>query len=157
MNEGKPASFASVDEAMKEAAAFAVADAAAEGLVLDYSWSSVQQLEAAFDRLFDEKQQPGLLGRLIGKKPPASRRSTRYAYAYGGYLAEVVRRRHAGEWGRHSRMQPEQEKLTFTTGAGIEMWPHERIMKRALNGPEDNLYDYLCALDRMISERSHGA
>jgi len=136
---------------MLDAAKYAVSDAMSEGVVLDYSWESIARLEAAIDRLFAE---PGvrLVGRLLGKRPQ-SRRTQRYAWAYGAYLAEVIRKRYPGSWSNESKLYPGTQKLTFCIEAGIDMWPHERIMKRVQNGAEDNLSHYIAALETQLSER----
>jgi hypothetical protein len=80
------------------------------------------------------------------------------ATMWGGYLGEVLRRRWGGEW-FFPEEGPFQKKIclvirdarNFPTVRDITLFPAERAYKQLVNGSEDGIWSYACALEARLS------
>jgi hypothetical protein len=104
------------------------------GVTLDWSESSVRQVEHMLGRLHDE---------MASAQPPEEAVST-FAKAFGSYVGEVLRRHHGGEWGAVS-MGGQSFPGLRQSGGGL-CWPWGKAHKRLVDGPEDNVWHYYSVL-----------
>lgn len=86
-----------------------------------------------------------------------ARETGKKVFVLGCYLGETIRRHVQGKWiGDDS--DPEAEinvSVEFVSEAGerIQLWPIQRVVKRVLNGEENNVWDYARL---MIAENDAG-
>jgi hypothetical protein len=104
-------------------------------IALDWSDGSVEQIESLADVYWRTRPQsppdPAAVQRML----------VGIANDLGGYVGEVFRRNHGGEWGW----------VTGATGdrfpgmrapSGQMFWPSGRARNRLADGPENNIWDY---------------
>lgn len=106
------------------------------GTTLNWSESSIQQVEQMLGRLHAELE--------VAKPSPET--IWNFAKAFGSYVGEVIRRHHGGEWGMVNMNGQSFPGLRQPSGNLI--WPWGRVHKRITNGPEDNLWHYYQAVTR---------
>jgi hypothetical protein len=110
------------------------------GIELDWSDKSVEKVEEILGRLHDD---------MARSNPPEDAVWT-FAKAFGGYVGEVMRKHHGGEWGMIN--------LDGKSFPGIQQkggqlcWPMGRAHKRIVNGPEDNIWHYYQMLIQPIAD-----
>jgi hypothetical protein len=104
-------------------------------VTLDYSLSSVEQVESIAEQLYQSRPK-GIIGKLFKKAPSEEELQTVYKML-GGYIGEVLRRNKGGEWAIN------QEFSAIGIQCG-ELWvfPPAKVHKRLANGSEDNLWSY---------------
>ena len=87
------------------------------GETLDYSERSVQKVERCLRQLYDAKPM-GFLGKLFAKGPSDEDVLT-VAKMFGGYVGEVVRRHHGGDWVLDEETYPEHAVIAIHHPASI--------------------------------------
>ena len=98
---------------------------------LDWSDDSVQGIEAVAGHLHDTLPDP----------PPSEQQIHGFAKMLGSYVGEVFRRNHGATWGMVS-MGGEKMPGLKSSHDGTTFWPWGRVLKRLMNGPEDNIWHY---------------
>lgn len=131
----------SVNEMMAAYAEDAVALARGEfGIELDYSETSVHQVEEMLAKLHEELVPSGFWARMF-KLGPRPDQIDSVSKMFGGYIGEVFKRHYGGEWVLDETSFPGETVYSFHTG-GQTIWPHFKSGKRLINGPEDNVWTY---------------
>ncbi len=122
---------------MAEAYSLDAVDLAAKNfaIALDGSEASVERVEWMLGELHAIKART---------RPPEST-VWLFAKAFGGYVGEVLRRHHGGEWGTVHLGEDSFPGIERPNGELI--WPWGRAHNRLVNGPTDNVWDY----DRAIA------
>jgi hypothetical protein len=92
---------------------------------LDFSESSVEELETLFDQV--RFAWPG------GNSPETIEQLTQL---WGAYLGEVIRRHCGGQW-----IEREGGAVALQ-GEKTTLYPHDKVRKRLLNGPKENIWEY---------------
>jgi hypothetical protein len=132
-----------VGQAMRDCAESAVAIARESfATELDFSEDSVREVERILEIM--RKDVPkNRLSKLL-RLGPSNEQIWNVAFAWGGYVGEVIRRHWGGEWTTESALSP-KPTVTLRVG-GTEVWPPARVYKRLTLGPEDNVWHYYCSL-----------
>ena len=120
----------------------AIATAQNFGTTLDWSESSIQQVEQMLGRLHAE----------LNVAKPSPDTIWNFAKALGSYVGEVIRRHHGGEWGMVSMNGQTFPGMRQSDGSLI--WPWGKVHNRLTNGPEDNVWHYYQALTRTAGNSS---
>lgn len=127
----------------EEAAAIA---ASRFGKDLDFSTSSLEQLEEILSGFHDG------LNLLAGQKDleqsPLAARVRHMAILYGAYLGETFRRRWGGNWlpgEAAGRAEP-----TLQIG-NLSLSPISRVYKRLIRGPSENVWAYAKVLEEELA------
>lgn len=110
------------------------------GITLDYSPESVREVESILGKLYDSIPRT-FLGRLFKGRPPTDEDIWSVCKMYGGYVGEVVRRHHGGEWIMDTEISPGEEVIALEK-EGSRMFPPDKVGKRLTNGPEDDVWVY---------------
>jgi len=111
------------------------------GVNLNWSESSIQQVENMLGRLHDE----------IAKAPPPDSTVWTFAKSFGSYVGEVMLRHHGGEWGM---VAIGEESFPGVQLPGEQLcWPWGRAYNRITNGAEDNIWDYYRVLVARSEDR----
>jgi hypothetical protein len=137
MAEPRPAIVSDAEEA----ANWIAAALNESGYGADFSAQSLREIERFFVEHSEEgRPKPGgLLAQDTGAR----------LFAMGSYVGEVIRRKGGGEWVGSDDDPQAEINITMRQSGGALLWPVQRVMKRLLNGPEDNIYHYgLVVLDR---------
>jgi Domain of unknown function (DUF3806) len=110
---------------------------------LDFSEDSV----ATVERLVDDVRysMPG------GTKPENIDLLCR---VWGAYIGEVFHRNTGGEWVQWKDQSG--EAIAFKSG-GVTVFPHDKVRKRLLDGPEHNLWDYFQAFRDLMAAGREGS
>lgn len=114
---------------------------------LDYSVESVDRVEQILARFHDEL--PTGLGKAL-RRGPSDEQIEQQAKVWGGYLGEVIRRRWGGTWTIPDD-GPMANALCLAIGDTF-ISPPGRAYKRIVNGPEDNVTDYVGVLARELAD-----
>lgn len=102
---------------------------------LDYSESSIEQVEQIAAKLYDDIPK-GFFSRLL-KKGPSEEEIELVSKMLGGYIGEVFIRSQGGEWKYHEQFS------TFALNKGDSwLFPVSKVYKRLTNGEEDNLSSF---------------
>jgi hypothetical protein len=119
-----------------EAYALDAVDDAARNLqiTLDWTEASIEQVEAALDRLHRDP----------GRQQAPEETVHAVAKAFGSYIGEVFIRHHGGEWGMVTLNGPTFPGIRAKQGRLF--WPCIRALHRLENGPEDNVWHYYLRL-----------
>jgi hypothetical protein len=117
-----------VASAMAKMAQGAVPLAAKLGFTLDDSVDSIDSLEQYVTELYEFLRTP--------ESTWTENMKWNAALALGGYLGEVIRRVHGGEWQAGTLSNPQ-----LIIGK-VEIAPPEKVMKHLTNGIEDHLGHY---------------
>jgi hypothetical protein len=115
------------------------------GETLDYSERNVQKVESCLRQLYDAKPK-GFLGKLFGRGPSDDDVLT-VAKMFGGYVGEVVRRHHGGEWVLDEETYSEHAVIAIHHPSG-KLFPSAKVHMRLINGDEDNVWVYYQVLTR---------
>lgn len=106
----------------------------ASGYKADFSPSSLEEIDRFLDEhsYFGKVIPGGLLSQDLGAR----------LFALGSYVGETIRRQVGGEW-RGNDDDPEAEiNVELRTPGDIVCWPMQRVMKRFLHGPDDEIAGY---------------
>lgn len=108
------------------------------GIVLDWSDRSIANVEKILAQMSQD---------YVSSSPkPSDDEVSTIAKGYGGYLGEVYRRNHGGEWGL---MTLNGDSFpAFKARSGSIFWPVGRVLNRIKNGAEDNVLFYYRNLSR---------
>jgi hypothetical protein len=141
---------ATVEKMMGAFSLDAVDHAAQQGIELDYSESSLTQVEVILGKL--EADRPKGLVKLFRKGPSQSDVET-IAKLYGGYIGEVMR----FEWGLGEWIIPEDGPfagaLVLEYGEAMTS-PPAKVFKRIVDGPGDDVWYYYQVLKQGVTERT---
>ena len=106
------------------------------GYSVDYNLESMKEVE----RFFIE--QTG-----NGKKLPGN-----IIFALGCLVGETIIKIYGGEWETNDEDPQGEINIAINLPDNSIIWPVQRCIKRNLNGPEDNIYDYVCAMTNNFKE-----
>jgi hypothetical protein len=67
---------------------------------------------------------------------------------WGAYIGEVLRKEVGGEW--IDWEDPSGKAIAFQSG-GVKVFPHDKVRKRIVGGPEHNLRDYYGSFRDLMS------
>ena len=124
------------------------------GESLDYSEASVEAVERCLDQMYREVPR-GLLGRLFKKSPSVEEKDVA-AKMFGGYVGEVYRKHHGGEWALDTTSVPGSVTIALQHTEVGTIFPPAKVFKRLTNGPEDNVWSYYRVLITEPSLRASG-
>jgi hypothetical protein len=113
---------------------------------LDYSERSIRIVERCLGKLHDSLPK-GFFGKLFGRGPSAEDLHT-VAKMFGGYVGEVFRKHHGGEWVLEPAPTASGPVLTVVHPDGGRFFPPAKVHKRIVNGPEDNVWVFYQVLTR---------
>jgi hypothetical protein len=110
------------------------------GYKADFSLESLKEIDRFFDdQMSNGQPKPGgLLAEQFGAR----------LFAIGGYVGEVIRRQEGGEWLGDDNDPEAEFNIAVRIRENSIIWPMQRVMKRAKNGPEDSVWGYGYALTR---------
>jgi hypothetical protein len=128
----------SVSQMAEAYAQQAVAQAGDYHAALDYSESSVMELEVILSQISHQSQ--------------TSDELTETCKRWGSYLGEVVRRRFGGEWSVEQYPGKEFATLTLTVN-GSKLFPSMKIHRRLTQGDGENVWTFY----KMIKARLDAA
>jgi len=107
-------------------------------LMLDYSDKSIQDVESVLAQFHDDLPK-SVFQRMFRPAPPPEKIS-QTVVEFGSYVGEALRRRLTGSrWEKDT--SGDQIVLCLTDGER-KIWPHAKVHKRIVNGPEDNIWHY---------------
>jgi hypothetical protein len=107
---------------------------------LDWSDSSIQQIESVLDTFHKQAQ----------KAKPSPEQVMGFAKMFGSYVGEVYRKNHGATWGLVELNGQKFPGLKAQT-SGTEFWPWGRVRNRLVNGAEDNVWHYYSELTKSAS------
>jgi hypothetical protein len=111
---------------------------------LDYSVESLKVIEAILAAAHEQiPRGPASEGARTG---PSQESLATISKGYGGYIGEVIRRRHGGSWEINTGLLP-QPAIALRVNESV-IFPPQRVYNRLTNGPEDNVWDYYRVLAR---------
>jgi hypothetical protein len=127
------------------AAEWIAAALTSSGYSADLSPSSLWDVERFFDeQTEDGRARPrGLLSEGLGSR----------VFGLGAYLGEVIRRDLGGAWHGDDSDPDAEINVAVDLANGLRIWPVQRVMKRIVNGPEDNVAHFAVALGMDIGRR----
>lgn len=103
------------------------------GYKVDYDLESMKEVE----RFFDEQAREG--GLLTGK-------CGSILFALGCLVGETIIKIHGGCWETDDEDPRGEVNIAVNLPDNSVIWPVQRCMKRLANGPEDNIYHYVCVM-----------
>ena len=122
------------------------------GEELDFSERSVQVVERCLKQLRDTIPK-GFFGKLVGRGPSSEDIET-VAKMFGGYIGEVFRKHHGGEWIIDETMDVHDPVIAVQHSSGGKFFPPAKAHKRITNGQEDNVWVYYQVLTREYIKRA---
>lgn len=136
-----------VEDMMKAYAKDAIDSAHRDfGVHLDLSIGSLQEVEKILGRLYDSK--PRGLKKLFQRKTVELDLET-LSKVWGGYIGEVIRRNHGGQWRIAEDLYPDTVVYALRVET-TDIFPPAKVYKRLTNGPEDDVWFYYCVLKERI-------
>ena len=114
------------------------------GVTLDYSEASIETVEVCLAKLHDALPK-GFFGKLFRRGPTDDEIRT-VAMMFGGYIGEVFRQHHGGEWLLAQAPQQQGPVVTLQVAGGSQIWPTAKVYKRLLHGPENDVWAYYCII-----------
>ena len=109
------------------------------GVKLDYSESSIELVEQILG-MYYQTIPKGFFARLF-KSKPSTEELSQVSKKFGGYIGEVFRRSHGGEWGFNHEISPGSIIISLCKD-DLQIFPPTKVYKRLTNGPEDNVWSY---------------
>jgi len=109
------------------------------GVKLDYSESSIELVEEILGKFYQTIPK-GLFARLF-KSRPSAEQLNQASKMFGGYIGEVFRRAHGGEWRFNQEIAPGSIVISLCKD-DLQIFPPAKVYKRLTNGPEDNVWSY---------------
>ncbi|GAB3352576.1 hypothetical protein [Lysobacter tyrosinilyticus] len=113
-------------------------------IVLDYSDESVEKVETVLASLHEQLPR-GFMAKLF-RTGPSPQVIDQLAKMLGAYVGEVMRRNWGGHWKIGSDAFPGEMMCTLELPGASDVWPHVKVGKRIVNGPEDNVRHYFRVL-----------
>ena len=111
------------------------------GVTLDYSEQSVHVVEDILAELHEAAKPKGFIAKLL-KQGVSEEITDQLGKMLGGYVGEVMRKEWGGEWTLETNAFPGEQVITLQLATGEDVWPHFKVGKRILNGPEDDVWSY---------------
>jgi hypothetical protein len=130
------------NDMMEAYAEDAVGYAAKLKKTLDYSEASIATVEEICDIL--HKAIPKTFWKKLWKKKPSDKTILQYSKMLGGYVGEVIRKLHGGNWEVEDIMN--QGNTIVLTVADVKIFPVGRVYKRLKEGDENNIQHYYTVL-----------
>jgi len=135
-----------VDEMMEAYSLDAVDYAKKIKKTLDFSESSIQQVEDICTLLYNEIPK-GFFGKLI-KKSPSEEAIIKMSKMFGGYIGQVMIKHYGGNWAIEDFLN-QGNTLVVNIGE-MKTFPVSKVYKRFKNGQEDNVYYYYFAITKEL-------
>lgn len=136
--------MSNVNDMMAAYAADAVDYASRLKKQLDYSEESIAVLEQVCDILHKAIPKTLFARFFLFKRKPSNETILQYSKVLGGYLGEVIRKNHGGEWSIEDFMN--QGNTIVLTIGDTKIFPVGRVFKRLKEGAENNLQHYYTVL-----------
>lgn len=114
------------------------------GATFDYSEASIETVEVCLAKLYAPIPKR-FFGKLFRRGPTADEIHT-VAMMFGGYIGEVFRRHHGGDWLMASAPGLAEPVVTLQSAGGSQLWPTAKVYNRLLHGSEDNVWAYYCVI-----------
>ena len=130
--------MATIDEMMEAYSSDAVDYAKKLNKTLDFSESSIQQVEDICALLYNEIPK-GLFGKLI-KKSPTEETIIHMSKMLGGYIGQVMIKHYGGNWALEDFLN-QGNTLVVNIGE-LKTLPVSKVYKRFKNGPGDDVNYY---------------
>lgn len=111
------------------------------GYKVEYDLDSMKEVE----RFFVEETNEG--GALSGE-------TGTILFSLGALIGETIIKTHGGEWITDDDDPQGEINIAVKLPNGAMIWPVQRCMKRLQNGPEDNIYSYVCVISDMYLEKT---
>jgi hypothetical protein len=125
-----------LDQIIDAYAEDAVAHAGGLDVVLDYSADSIGKLEKILRQLHSTLPKDS-----GGKVPPTFEDNlSQMSKMYGSYLGATIQRNFGGEWKLKGSVRDSPSPTLIVSG--LEMWPHQRVYERIVNGEKNNAIPY---------------
>jgi hypothetical protein len=118
-------------------------------LTLDYSDKSIQEVEGILARFHDDLPKSAFQ-RLFRPAPPPEKIS-QTVVMFGSYVGEVLHRRLSGS--RWEQDTSGGRNVLCLTDGERRVWPHTKVHKRIINGPEDNIWHYFTGVIEHWSQK----
>lgn len=116
---------------------------------LDFSPNSIDAIEKIAGRLHDDLPR-GFWGKIF-KHGPTDFEFNTICKVLGGYVGEVIRREHGGDWGLH------EGNIGLQFGPELWAFPVQKVHKRLKNGPEDNITSFYKVMIGSLSGAPDGS
>ncbi|MCA9428707.1 MAG: hypothetical protein KC994_26755 [Candidatus Omnitrophica bacterium] len=121
------------------------------GETLDFSEESIETVEWCLGR-FHESIPKGFFGNLF-RRGPSTEEIEIVARVFGGYIGEVYRKHHGGEWILDDSIPGATGPIvTLHQSNGGKFFPTMKVYKRLTAGPEDNVWAYYRVLARELDK-----
>ncbi|HWI60763.1 MAG TPA: hypothetical protein VNT75_02865 [Symbiobacteriaceae bacterium] len=139
-----------MEDMMKAYAMDAIEAAQADfGVRLDLSIASLQEVERILGTLYDSKPR-GL--RKLFQRNSVELDLDLLPKVWGGYVGEVIRRHHGGEWRIARDLYPDDVVYALRVET-TDIFPPAKVHKRLTNGPGDSVWFYYCVLkERLLTK-----
>ena len=124
---------------MESYAAEALRLASGFGVSLNYSESSLQDLEALLAQLYQEL--PRLSSSTAGTNDPGQQQIDAAARVWGGYFGETIRRLWGGEWGVETYPGTAAAVISVDIG-GAKLFPVMKVYRRLTQGEAENVWNF---------------
>jgi hypothetical protein len=134
---------------MESYAAEAVRLAPEFGVKLDYSESSLQELEQILSRLCDRV--PSLPSSNSFDQDPGQQQIDAAARVWGGYFGETVRRLWGGDWGVETYPGTAAPVISVDVG-GAKIFPVMKVYRRLTQGDSEDVWRFY----QMVREKVSG-
>jgi hypothetical protein len=138
--------MATVDEMMEAYSLDAVDYAKKLNKALDFSESSIQQVEDICTLLYNEIPK-GFFGKLI-KKSPSEETIIHMSKMLGGYIGQVMIKHYGGNWTIEDFLN-RGNTLVVNIGE-MKTFPVSKVYKRFKNGSEDNVNYYYFVMTKEL-------
>lgn len=106
------------------------------GYKVDMSINSLKEVDRFFieqmDDITHESKQGGLLSKDRGAR----------LFAIGSFIGEVIIKEYGGEWITDDNDKNGEINIAVKLSNGSTIWPVQRVIKRCLEGPENDIYNY---------------
>jgi len=123
------------------------------GETLDFSEESIEIVERCLGHLHETIPR-GFFGKLLGRGPSSEEIDT-VARMFGGYIGEVYRKHHGGEWILDDSIPGATGPIvTLHQSNGGKFFPTMKVYKRLTAGPEDNVWAYYRVLTGELNKPS---
>jgi hypothetical protein len=133
-----------ISDVMKAYAQDAERHAARQGTILDYTESSLENVDLVLHSIAGDSPLPP-------KTADDEEQLWTLAKMYGGYVGEVVLRNLGGAWEMHDN--PDGSARVILRCQGVQMFPLEKVYKRLAEDPFSGVAGYCRALRAIIARQ----
>jgi len=127
-------------EDIKTASQWVLGALNSSGYKVDKSIESLKEIDRFFNEHVDDTMhkplQGGLLAENMGQK----------LFAVGSLVGEIIINEYGGQWVTDDSDEQGEINISVKLENGPTMWPVQRVMKRCLQGPENDIYNYAMAV-----------